>query len=725
MRFFYFLFFITIICATAQENNVVSTVGLMNEVIESKDFNNPETVLETLQYESYENLKIAGNPDAVTGAGYKKSELRRTLSRTELYLSEKTSQHLYDREKGKKEVIEAAFVPGFEKPVYPIYNIKFQTKNLYDDIYYIFDQPYASPLREDAFKVYNFEQLKDSIIENRPVRVIAFTPTTTEVNTLSGKLYIDKETSGIARAQFFTQGNLDIAALHEYSFNRLHDIWLNEYSELFIRNVNTIKELELFGGRFEVGMRKESESTSDDQLYLILKNYNSNFKTNRKVNFGDVGISIQVEPEALNTPRGYWLKYRDKEPLTTSDLAQFMRLDSIVDASNIEKRLEIGEKFKVGYIPIGFFDVDLKYLVKFNEYEAFRIGFGGTTNEKLSENWRLGGYAAYGTGDQTWKYKINLGYRISEKDNTWINLYKVDDIQEFASAPFLTDARVYSLFEPRLINIPTFYLYKEYGVSLQQRILPALISEVSLSRKRISQTTDYIFAPNGNPFTNYVLSELTVAARWSPKNNYLKSPSGYQITSTGYPILSVQIDKGFSNVVESDFDYIKFATKAAYTIERLNNSKTEFLLEGHYANGDVPLTHLFHAYPNAPTKDEILQRFSVAGRNSFETMFFNEFFSDRLLTFQMRHQLAPLKIASWLQPEVVLTSRFALGDFNDTGDHLNVNFNRLNHGFTESGFEINKLFYGFGLSATYRYGAYHLPKFSDNIALKFTFYLEI
>lgn len=725
MRLSCIFILIAAFCATAQEEPVVSTIGLMNDVIAFKSFNNPENVLETLQYESYENLKIAGNPDAVTGAGYKKSELRRTLKRTQLYLSEKTSKHLYDRKKGKKEVINAAFVPGFEKPVYPIYNINFQTKNLYDDVYYIFDQPYASPLRDDAFKVYNFEQLNDSVVENRPVHIIAFTPTTNEVNTLSGKLYIDKETLGVARAQFFTQGNLDIAALHKYQFNRLHDIWLNTYSELFIRNINTIKELELFGGRFEVGMRKESESSSDEELYLILKNYNTDFKTNRKVNYGDVGVSIQVEPEALNTPRGYWLKYRDKEPLTTSDLAQFMRLDSVVATSNIEKRLAIGEKFKVGYIPIGFFDIDLKYLLKFNEYEAFRFGFGGTTNENLSEKWRMGGYAAYGTGDEVWKYKMNLSYRISEKDNTWLNIYKVDDINEFASAPFLTDARVYSLFEPRLVNIPTFYIYKEYGLSLQQRILPALISEISLSRKRISQTTDYIFAPNGNEFANYVLSELSVGARWSPKNSYLKSPSGYQITSTGYPILSAQIDKGFSNIVGSDFDYIKFSAKASYTIERLNNSRTELLLEGHYANGDVPLTHLFHAYPNAPTKDEILQRFSVAGRNSFETMFFNEFFSDRLITAQLRHQLAPLKIASWLQPEIVLTSRFALGSFNDMDDHLNVNFNRLNHGFTESGFEINKLFYGFGLSATYRYGAYHLPKFSDNIALKFTFYLEI
>ncbi len=43
------------------------------------------------------------------------------------------------------------------------------------------------------------------------------------------------------------------------------------------------------------------------------------------------------------------------------------------------------------------------------------------------------------------------------------------------------------------------------------------------------------------------------------------------------------------------------------------------------AFGEIPLTHLYHAYPNSPTKDEIL-RFSVAGTQSFETMYFGEFF---------------------------------------------------------------------------------------------------
>ena len=124
-------------------------------------------------------------------------------------------------------------------------------------------------------------------------------------------------------------------------------------------------------------------------------------------------------------------------------------------------------------------------------------------------------------------------------------------------------------------------------------------------------------------------------------------------------------------------------------------------------------------------EETVLQRFSVAGINSFETMYFNEFFSDKFATLQFKHKLAPFKITPWFKPELVLISRYAIGTMKDPQRHEEISFNTLEKGFTESGFEINKLFFGFGLSFAYRYGAYHLPKIEDNIAVKFTFNISL
>ena len=178
-------------------------------------------------------------------------------------------------------------------------------------------------------------------------------------------------------------------------------------------------------------------------------------------------------------------------------------------------------------------------------------------------------------------------------------------------------------------------------------------------------------------------------------------------------------------MVERDFAYTKFGLKLDYYIKRTDLSSTNILLEGSLATGDVPLTHLFHSYPNQPTKDEVLQRFSVAGVQSFETMYFGEFFSDRLTTLQVKHSLRRFKLTEKWKPELVLITRHALGDMSDRDQHFGIPFDTLDQLYNETGFEINKIIFGFGLSAAYRYGYYNLPKFSDNISFKFTFYLKV
>lgn len=42
-----------------------------------------------------------------------------------------------------------------------------------------------------------------------------------------------------------------------------------------------------------------------------------------------------------------------------------------------------------GYFPTKYFDFDLRYLVKYNQYEGLRTGLGGVTNKTYRKNLRL------------------------------------------------------------------------------------------------------------------------------------------------------------------------------------------------------------------------------------------------------------------------------------------------------------------------------------------------
>jgi len=178
-------------------------------------------------------------------------------------------------------------------------------------------------------------------------------------------------------------------------------------------------------------------------------------------------------------------------------------------------------------------------------------------------------------------------------------------------------------------------------------------------------------------------------------------------------------------VADGNFNFTKLGLKTEYEIIREDRSVTQITMEGNYGFGELPLTHAFHAFPNNPNKPEILNRFSVAGKISFETMYFDEFFSDRQASIHIRHQLRPFRITDNVNPEFAIISRHVMGDFKNIDAHRNIEFKTLEHGYNELGMELNQIFLGLGISTAYRYGAYHLPTFKENISLKFTLNLKI
>ena len=378
-----------------------------------------------------------------------------------------------------------------------------------------------------------------------------------------------------------------------------------------------------------------------------------------------------------------------------------------------------------GYFPTKYFDIDLRYLIKFNQYEGLRTGLGGITNDAFSEKFRINSYIVYGFKDHRFKYSIGGGVRLIPNSNTWLNLSYTDDLQEAGSSKFLTDSRLFQFFEPRLLNIDLFYKYISQTISLQHNITPNLITELQFGVSNINPTYDYLYQVGNDVYRELDLSTGIFSFQWSPFSDYGFVKKQLKETKEGYPKFAFQFTQSFKGVFHGDLNFSKVDFRTTHKIIHNKESFSNIVLTSGIVAGKAPLSHLYHAYPNNITKETILQRFSVAGINSFETMYFNEFFSDRFATLQVKHFLRPFHISSRFNPQLVLISRFAIGDMNHIERHQGITFGTLDKGYTESGFEINKLLFGFGLSGTYRYGGYHLPKFEDNIAVKFTFNITL
>ena len=308
-------------------------------------------------------------------------------------------------------------------------------------------------------------------------------------------------------------------------------------------------------------------------------------------------------------------------PTKTRDTLTVVEQDSV-------KKSKFFKKIGNGFFPTKYFDIDLRYLLKYNQYEAIRTGLGGRTNDSLSDKYRMNGYVVYGFRDHTFKYSIGGGFRLSKKSETWVNLAYTDDLQETGSSTFLTDKRFFSFFEPRLLNINLFHHHITKSIALEHRITPYLLSETQFSRSNVNPTYAYTFFVDDHAFKEFRMSIAKISLQWNPFN-------------------------------------------------------------------------------------------------TFETMYFNEFFSDRFATLQVKHALKPFYDSKFSKPQMVLISRMALGNMSNIDRHQGISFGTLSKGYSEAGVELNKIIFGFGLSFAYRYGAYHLPIFTDNVAAKFTFNLTL
>jgi hypothetical protein len=391
-----------------------------------------------------------------------------------------------------------------------------------------------------------------------------------------------------------------------------------------------------------------------------------------------------------------------------------------IETDSIKKSLFL-KQIGNGYFPTKYFDFDLRYLVKFNQFEGLRTGLGGLTNDNFSKNYRLTGYTVYGFADHAFKYSVGGSTRLAKATDTWLGISYTDDLQETGSSKFLTDTRFFQFFEPRLLNIDLFHRHITQAVFLKHRLHPKLNSKIQLAVSNVEPTYSYQFNLDGESFSKFQFTTAIAALHWSPFNKFKTEKNLPKEVKMGYPQFAFQFTRSLKNVFKGDFNFSKVDFKAIERIAHKNKTISEITVVAGIARGDTPLTHLYHAYPNNINKERLLQRFSVAGITSFETMFFNEFFSDKFTTFQFKHFLKPFRFSPRFRPQLVLISRYAIGDINNPERHQNIAFNSLKKGYTESGLELNKLLFGFGLSFTYRYGAYHLPVLEDNLALKFTF----
>ena len=216
-------------------------------------------------------------------------------------------------------------------------------------------------------------------------------------------------------------------------------------------------------------------------------------------------------------------------------------------SENIEHKVFLGRKIFNGYFPVSFFDIDFRSIVKYNNFEGFRLGLGTITNSKLSESYKIAIYGAYGLKDEEFKFGITPSYLADKNSETWVSASYSEDIYEIAQTNFVTDVRRFRIYDPRPINISTFYNNKMSSIAVESKILPKTISYLGFSHNQIQPLFDYTFVNDDQVYTNYTITTAQLAFQWNPFSNYMQTPIGKIEYEKRHPKFSLQVTQALPN----------------------------------------------------------------------------------------------------------------------------------------------------------------------------------
>lgn len=727
-------------------SNENPALTIIKKVIANKNKNNPQKKLNSFDYKSYNKLIVTANPDSIDGridstAAYKDFDKKRInidssdykfkeiISKQHLFQTEKVSQYQFGNN-NLKETILGTKMAGFKNPIYEVIAFNLQSISIYDNKYELFETKYENPISNNAITSYNYKLLDTVNIKGRETYMIYFKNKQKRKSSgLEGVLYIDQENFAVAKAVMRIKGVLDISGIHEFDYVPSEKIWFQSNTTFKIVKGKNDDDIKILGGTIQFDGDVEDnfeprKKSASDFTYLLSESNNFDIHYNTKTPIKDPSLYIEIKDDASKKPEAFWNEYR-KETLDLKGQRTYQLIDSLSIKKRIENRLGFGRKIINGYVPIGPVDLDLKKIISYNNYEGFRLGLGGITNDRFSKNFRIEGYSAYGTKDGEVKYSLGTGVLLDKSTNTWVNGYYTDDVREIASTVFAVDKRVFKIYDPRPINISTFYKYTAWKANVQSKIIPKTEAVFELARTNVEPQFDYLFNYDGKLYSSYIMTTAMVSIVWAPFSNFMQTPTGRNESEKRFPRFTFQYTQSLPDVLGNDFTFGKIDFKTEYEKNYLNGQKTSLLLQGGYAIGDVPLTHLYNTMPNNLTKETVIQRITFAGRNSFETMFFNEFFSSQYIFFQIKHGFDRIRILKKVRPSLVLVTRMAWGNMENPQQHVGPEYKTLDKGFFESGIELNKIYKGFGLGGFYRYGPNQLLKFEDNIAVKISYVLDL
>lgn len=687
---------------------------IISNAIANRKRNDPKNI-PAYSFTSYDKMLFTVNKDSLQKQADAETDssgirLMKFLEDQHLFLMESVAEHRYERPGKSTDKVIATRVSGLRDPLFIFLISTMQSASFYEETIHIAGSGYINPVSPNAVFRYFFG-LQDTLFgetSGDTTFVISFRPRPNRnFDGLKGLLYISNNGWAIRNviaepARPDESMSIRIRQMYEFLENRY---WFPVQLETEI-TLNTV----MVNRARPVGLGK---SYRRDIAFDSIPR--------RTV---PVNIAVELAPGAGHRDEMFWNRYR-ADSLTRLEVNTYRVIDSLSKEGKLEQRLKGLTSLASGRIPLGYVDLDLNRLIRYNRHEGLYAGLGITTSKRLSRVVEAGGYWGYGFRDNIPKYGASLGLRLQRQGNARLSVSYSNDLAESGGTRFFDDA--VKPFDP--MNFRSFYidrldLTESAGALFSFRMFRYVWAGAGIRREDRKPVYEYAFAPDAAESAghegSFVTGAFIAGIRFAYGEKFVRSAGNQLSLGTRFPVLWLQYTGGRDNFLDGTFRFDRLDMRLKWSFKIRMLGTTTVWVTGSMVDGRVPVSDLIAGRGSAGGG------FSLWSPVSFSTMKPSEFVSDREGSVFFTHSFGKLLFRSGkFEPEPALLFNAGFGSLKHPGDHRNIRLSTMEKGYYETGIAINNIittpFSGMGVAVLQRLGPYSHPEARKNTVARLTF----
>jgi len=597
--------------------------------------------------------------------------------------------YIYNNPAKEGEIIKASKISGIKNASISQFTGKmYQKYNIYNNFITVYDPEFISPIGDFSFLYYKY-RLKDTVdMSGYRCFEISFKPKFRGENTFQGTIWVTDS--------LFTVKKISLRKAAHVNINFMNDVYIEQEFLPVKDSVWLISDerifLDFYIAQSSTGMMgKKTTHYYDYKVNEPLKDTVEKLKSN-----------THVMDDALSKEESFWDTIRPN-PLSQQEKNIYRMVDSL----KMTTLYKYSEKFitmlSTYYLVLGYAELGPYFTTySFNSIEGHRLRLGGRTSNKFSKKFMVGGYVAYGTSDEQFKYGIETINMFSKNPRRSFSTGFYSDVRTIGKSvnAFRDDNIASTLLRRRSNNKLTDFT--EGMVSYEHEWHQGFMNTLYLRHRRIYPSPYINFLRSDmSEIPEISTSEIVLRTRLAYQEKFLMGEFERRSLGSYYPILDIYLTHSFKGVLNSNYEYSKIEVSVSDVIEMNPLGYLKFKARAGQLFGQVPFPLLeMHGGNETYAYDYY----------AFNMMNYYEFVSDRFASVNAEYHFLgfffnKIPLVRKLKFREVATAKAVMGSLSEKNKNymiFPIGLNPLTYPYTEVGVGIENIVKFFRVDAIWR-----------------------